>query len=175
MGRLETNNVQVYFHFCISTQEVFYVGIGISTRPWDRNRSKFWHSYVRKHGPFEVQIVYSDMHWNAAANVERQYIQFFGRRNTGSGSLVNLTDGGDGTVGFVHSEEFRRKMSQIPRSTQWKARISESNRGKTISPKSIEKMKRSMSERMSGVKNPRSKYYKVLSPRGFTYEIFQWR
>jgi hypothetical protein len=27
MGRLETNNVQVYFHFCISTQEVFYVGI----------------------------------------------------------------------------------------------------------------------------------------------------
>lgn len=51
-----------------------------------------------------------------AFEYEAMLIVKFGRRDLGLGSLYNLSDGGEGPVGFRHSENARQKISQASRS-----------------------------------------------------------
>ncbi len=48
--------------------------------------------------------------WVDACELENFYIKTVGRRNKGLGSLVNLTDGGEGNPGRVVSQETREKL-----------------------------------------------------------------
>jgi hypothetical protein len=92
----QRNNVCVYLHKYPKTKEVFYVGIGVSTRPFDfERRSTFWKNTVNKHG-VEVEIVNEDLTFEQACIVEQTLIRIYGRRDKGQGSLVNMTNGGVG-------------------------------------------------------------------------------
>lgn len=54
-------------------------------------------------------------HWESeqkAFDMEKWWIHLFGRQDLGTGILRNLTDGGEGQSGLVHSEETKKKMSQ---------------------------------------------------------------
>lgn len=109
----------LYQHTKKTDGSVFYVGIGSWDRAYQKSsRSKFWHSVVERHG-FDVDVVRSFDNWEEACDWERLFIYIYGRRDLGTGCLVNLTDGGDG-ISNMHpdtKEKIRSKiLSKIGRS-----------------------------------------------------------
>lgn len=148
----------VYFHKD-DEGKVFYVGIGRPKRAfWFYERSEFWHRYVAKHcaaGVPRVDIIHQNISWASACEHERFWIEAYGRRDLGTGCLVNLTDGGDGAVGCIPSEETRQKISQANKgkthSEEARQKISQAKKGK---PKS-EEHRQKISQAKKGEKNPR--------------------
>ena len=50
---------------------------------------------------------------------EKYMIAVFGRRNNKTGILLNLTDGGEGCSGLIHSEKSKKKMSTSKNTKYW--------------------------------------------------------
>jgi group I intron endonuclease len=135
----------VYEHLRNDTNEVFYVGIGKNDkRAYSKcDRNLYWHNTVNKHG-YTINIIHRDISWKDACEIEKELIAKYGRKNLGLGNLVNRTDGGDGILGLVHSEETRKKMSEAKKGEKHYLF------GKTIS----EETRKKMSEAQKGDKNP---------------------
>jgi hypothetical protein len=86
---------------------VFYVGIGKKRRVKSKtNRNKYWHNIVNKVG-YTIDIICVDLSWEEACVLEKQYIKKFGRKDLGLGNLVNMTDGGDGNVGWTDEKKLQ--------------------------------------------------------------------
>ena len=100
----------VYQHIRKDNNQIFYVGIGKSEkRAYDKiRRYKPWKDLTKNHD-FYVEITHRDICWEEACAIERYLIAFYGRRDLGTGCLVNMTDGGDGTKNL--SQESRSKMA----------------------------------------------------------------
>ena len=105
----------VYTHLNPTTKDVFYVGIGKGNRAWNKwaGRNKFWNNYVNKHG-FEVELIAEGLTRKQAGKVEIELIAHLGRRQIDEGGvLVNRSTGGDGgSVGYLHTEAFKQKLSE---------------------------------------------------------------
>lgn len=101
----------VYLHRKATTGEVFYVGKGKTRRAYDRfGRSNWWQRTVAKHGLI-VEIKESGLQEWYAFEREAELIAYYGRADLKNGSLVNTTDGGEGSSGNVQSNETRRRRS----------------------------------------------------------------
>lgn len=96
--------------------EVFYIGIGkVGSRLLSKiNRNKFWHNIVNKYG-YEAQIVQNNLSWEDACELEKILISWYGRRDLGTGNLVNLTDGGEGCTNMISNIGSKRTQEQKER------------------------------------------------------------
>ena len=109
----------VYRHRNPKTLEVFYVGISCSTninsrqkRPFElKRRSQIWKNYVSKHGEPIVEIIQNGISNEDAKELEIFLISEYGRRDLETGTLVNLTGGGEGTIGWKPSKEYKDNAS----------------------------------------------------------------
>jgi hypothetical protein len=89
-------NKVVYLHRRNDDLSIFYVGMGSKTRAYSkRDRNRYWSNIVNKHG-YSVEIVDSNLSVKDAFEMEMFLISEIGRKDLGTGRLVNLTDGGDG-------------------------------------------------------------------------------
>lgn len=104
----------VYKHTRNDTNEIFYVGIGIDDRPYRiSGRNKHWHNIAKSVG-YEVEIIAEGLSADEACNMEIELIKKHGRRDLGTGPLVNLTPGGEyysHWEGKKLSYDTRKKMS----------------------------------------------------------------
>jgi len=86
-------------------------------------------------------------------------IFLYGRKDLGTGILYNMTNGGEGSSGWVPSEESRKKMSQSIKgkthSEESKIKMSEAHKGNTycLGKTLSEKHKKNLSEANKGEKN----------------------
>lgn len=105
----------VYCHIRIDKEEPFYIGIGTDNSNYKRakeraRRSKFWKKIVSKTN-YKVEILFDNLTWEEAKIKEVELILKYGRKDIGNGTLVNMTDGGDGTINKVFDDNYRRKLS----------------------------------------------------------------
>ena len=122
----------VYEHLRNDTNEVFYVGMGAEKkRAYIKyGRTQYWHNIVKKVG-YTVNIVYKDIEWEEAKQIEILLIEKYGRKDLGLGNLVNMTDGGEGVLGLICSEETRQHLREL-------------NTGKTMPEETRQKISKAM-------------------------------
>jgi hypothetical protein len=124
----------IYFHKRADDGVVFYVGIGVGRRAYrESNRSQFWKRIVDKHG-YTIEFPHKDLTQEEAKQLEIHYISVFGRSDKGTGTLCNMTDGGDGRSGYKCTEETKEKMRKAATGVRFTK-----DRKKKIGEKSIER------------------------------------
>lgn len=85
----------VYAHINPITLKPFYIGKGKGNRFNSiHDRSVVWKNYVDKYGFISIKLV-DGIDNKMASEIEKQYIKKYGFKKLG-GSLVNLTNGGEG-------------------------------------------------------------------------------
>jgi hypothetical protein len=103
------NTYYIYFHLNPITKEIFYIGLGLNKRAWDKNRgrNKHWINYIKKYGDPIVKIIYDDLTLEQAILKEQYYIKLYGRMGYDDGGiLVNKSEGGEsGSKGIKWSKE----------------------------------------------------------------------
>ena len=144
----------VYRHIRLDKNEPFYIGIGsdmTNKRANERaRRSELWKKIVAK-SDYEIEILMDDITFDEAKLKEIEFIKLYGRIDLGNGTLVNLTDGGDGLINRIFTPEHRRKLSLsqigrklseeqkdklrkyrigIPNSPEARSKISKANKGR---------------------------------------------
>jgi hypothetical protein len=156
----------VYAHTTVDTKEVFYIGLGTVQSKSKYTRSKslsgrnpYWKNVSSKHG-YSITIFAESSNYEEAKNLEKHYISILGLKSLG-GCLVNATLGGDGCLGYKHTQEHRDKL---------KVKYSGEN-NPMFGKKFSEKEKQLRSERMLGSKNPR--YGKVGSENYKSKKVFK--
>lgn len=143
----------VYQHRRLDTLDVFYVGIGKDKRRAysKKARNPHWHNVVEKLG-YIVEILYKGVSWEAACEIEKKYIKHYGRKDLGLGPLVNMTDGGEGTINV--SDETRKKLSESQKgkkvNEETRKKIGEKNKLKNKGKQHSQETRKKMSEKHKG-------------------------
>lgn len=109
------NNCYVYRHIRNDTNEIFYIGIGSTSlfkRAYSKhNRNNYWKNIV-KFTDYTVEILIEDIDWLTACEKEIEFIKLYGRKDLKLGTLVNMTDGGEGAIGYIFSDIVKKKHSE---------------------------------------------------------------
>jgi hypothetical protein len=151
----------VYRHIRLDKNEPFYIGIATHLkRAYDKSsrKNKIWQSIIKK-TPYEVDILFDDLTREAVLEKEKEFIALYGRIDKDTGTLCNLTDGGEDFTGEWNkgrkaSEETRAKQREAakhkpPKSKESCEKTAAWLRGR---PKS-EEHKRKLSEHFKGKSN----------------------
>ena len=143
----------VYQHIRLDTDEVFYIGIGTdSNGKYKRanrktHRSEYWNNIVNKAG-YRVEILTDGITKDEAAEEEKRLINHYGRKDINTGILVNMTDGGEGTLGVAYREPWNKGKTNIY-SEEIKEKIREGNRTRIYTAET----RRKLSEAKKGIKH----------------------
>jgi hypothetical protein len=108
----------LYRHIRLDKNEPFYIGISASKslkRAYDvepSRRNRIFNGIVAK-TECEVEILFDDLTWEQACEKEKEFIILYGRKDLKTGTLANLSDGGEGTTGVIVTEKKRRTAALI--------------------------------------------------------------
>lgn len=114
----------VYKHIRLDTNEIFYIGVGkreitivngceiYFKRAYTKSRrNSHWKNIIKKTN-YSVEIIVKDIDYNDALSREIELIKSIGRKDLNTGTLVNMTDGGESTSNYIPTEEYKKKMSE---------------------------------------------------------------
>jgi hypothetical protein len=107
----EENKFYVYKHRFSNGRT--YIGKGVNDRCYDfRNRSEFWKRNLCKYGDPTVEVVLDGLSEEQAFELEEFLIvECIDSGYSLGGTLINLTLGGEGISGYVHTEESKKTIS----------------------------------------------------------------
>ena len=142
----------VYRHIRLDKNVPFYIGIGAHCpenkkeryrRAYSHDRNKYWKGVVAK-TEYKVEILFENLSREQATEKEKELIQLYGRVFLKTGTLTNLTAGGDGMFDLCESlrASINKKLSKAlkgrKKSDEHKLSLSKSKLGKKLGPMSDE-------------------------------------
>ena len=138
-------------------QRPFYVGKGDVHRVQQLERGRLWQRIAKAHGHSRRLIVFETLNEQWALDREVELIAQLKTnmlRSSEGHWGANLTDGGEGTTGFKHSEEAKQKireaLSKRIITSETRTKIGDLHRGKLHSEESRQKI----SQTLTGKKYP---------------------
>lgn len=124
----------VYRHIRLDKNVPFYIGIGKDKylrRAYSViQRSRFWERVVSK-TDYDVEIMFNEIDYSDAIIKEKEFIKLYGRKDLGLGTLVNLTDGGEGNCNWSPEQKQKQKNSRAGKkiSEETRKKLSDSHKG----------------------------------------------
>lgn len=124
----------------------YYIGKGCKYRAWAKHKT-----VPLPPDRSNIIILETNLTLVGSLAIERRLIRWYGRKDLGSGVLINLTDGGEGAVGITKGlKRIRKPTGPTGRpganlgktfSEDTKRKMSDSSKGKSKSAEHIAKMK----------------------------------
>lgn len=151
----------VYAHYRADRpdSDPFYIGKGKNTRDLSKKRNRLWTNIANKHG-FVVKKLKENLTEQEAWNLEISLIAQYGKLIDDTGCLANITNGGEGASGTIHTDETKAKWSSAKKGKTWEeiygVEQAAAIREKRKARKRIhsDETRRKMSESKQGEKNP---------------------
>jgi hypothetical protein len=105
----------IYRHIRLDKNEPFYIGIGSDSdfkrALSSKDRNTHWYN-IKTKSNYKIDILLKNLTWEEACNKEKEFIKLYGRSDLKKGTLCNLTDGGEGFVGLIFSDEHKKNISK---------------------------------------------------------------
>ena len=92
----------LYTYTRLDKNEIFYVGIGSDSKYKRAKNLSLRTDYFKKiinKSKYKLDIVFDNLSWEDACLKEIELIALYGRKDLGTGTLVNFTNGGEGRKG----------------------------------------------------------------------------
>jgi hypothetical protein len=159
----------------------YYIGKGKESRIIRKHRRRNKQYFNPPNDTNKIIFLKKNLTEEEAFKHEKYMIAVLGRKELGTGILRNMSNGGEGSSGFIMSGEARQKLSIShkgkKKSIETRMKMSSASKGRNLGRKHSEEAKKKMKGVNIEENSVHSKTYRITFSSGYVIEkcsIYRW-